>query len=146
MGNGYHAFAIGPVEEDKAKLRADELHLRSRSGSFLAHFYEVKTLKEFPAGTCFAYHAVRYVKTDGSDGVHKVPVISYETVVDGEEIKGEVFMPIRLQPQLEQTPHRVVLYQGAHPTSNNGSDERTCYRLSVFSHQGLCAMLDRRVN
>ena len=98
-GNAYHALAFGPVEEDMAEAR----HLRSRSASFVAHVYEVQTLKEFPAGTCFAYHAVRYVETDGPDGVQKVPVISYETVVDGEEIKREVFIPIRLQPQLEQT-------------------------------------------
>ena len=103
----------------------------------------MQKLKEYPTGTCFAYHAVRYVETDGLDEVHKVPVISYETVVDGEEAKGEVFIPIRLQPQLEQTPRGIVLYKDFHPTSNN--DGRTYCRLSVFSHQGISAMLDRRV-
>ena len=72
----------------------------------------MQTLKEFPAGTCFAYHAVRYVETDGQDGVQSVPVIYYETVVDGKESKGEVFIPTRLQQQLEQTPRGVLLYQG----------------------------------
>ena len=92
----YHVLALGPVEEDRAKLRAEACHHRSRSTSFLAHVYEVQTLKEFPAGTCFAYHAIRYVETDGSDGVQKVPAISYETVVNGEESTGEVFIPTRM--------------------------------------------------
>ena len=141
--NAYHVLAFGPVEEDMAKLRAEALHLRSRSASFLAHVYEVQTLKEFPAGTCFAYHAVRYVETDGLDGVQSVPVVSYETVVNGEESKGEVFIPTRLQQQLEQTPRGVLLYQGVHPTSSG--DGRTYYRVSVFTHQGLSALLDRQV-
>ena len=64
----------------------------------------VQTLEEFPAGTCFAYHAVRYVKMDEADRVQQVPVISYAAVVNGEESKREVFIPTRIQQQLEQTP------------------------------------------
>ena len=115
----YHVFAFGRVEEDMAKLRAEVLHLCSRSALFLAHVDEMRTLKEFPAGTCLAYHVVRYMEMNGPDGMQKVPVLSYETVVNDEESKEEVFIPTRRQQQLEQTPSEVVLYQGFHPTSSS---------------------------
>ena len=51
----YHVLAFEPVEKVRENLTTEARRLRFRPSSFLAHVYEVWTLKDFPAGTCFAF-------------------------------------------------------------------------------------------
>ena len=115
--------------------KADEL--RQMSVEELCKRFEIRRLRDFPAGTVMVYYGHKKLPSTFDNGASGAShVVSYQTEVNSKQQTGEVYMPERHAKTLEERPTGVVVYKGL-KTNSNGVD---FYDLEFITDQE-CAQL-----
>jgi hypothetical protein len=113
IGDDKTCFEVNTVTSPEGTdLTEQAAALRLLSTDQLRAKFHFKSIGDFPDNTIFICSGLSHVKR-GSDSL---PVMSYETTVNGESVRGEAFLPARTYADVKRMERPVVLmYKGLHP-------------------------------
>ena len=115
---GHTCFDLKSVEIPEGKTQREYVdELRTMSHDELSSMFKIASFADFQAGTVFVAERLRLIKTMSKDEVGltretKVPVMTYETTVGGDTVKGEIFLPHRTYLEVKRKLPSVIIYNG----------------------------------
>ena len=127
VNESHKLYAVDHTPLEMSELRNRATGIRALKPDDLESMFGVKVLKDFKIGTVFVLKDLRHIVSTATD--EEIPIVQFETEGDdGKTQSGEVYLPKRYVPYLEQ-PNGVgvlAVYKGEKQTTNG----RTCYDLS----------------
>jgi len=134
-GEGKHDYCsvetVTPPSGTTVRKLADDL--RKKTLSELEEHFKVSSLSSLPAGSVLVITELREMKfssksgvEDGEDRKMQSGIATYETIADGKNKCGEVFLPARYTNELRDCLPGVLVYKGRKSAKSGGREFFDC--------------------
>jgi hypothetical protein len=136
-GQRYHCLRqCGRLEDygGREEMRKKARELRAMTVDELRAAVEVRSLRDFAAGTVFVYSSPRLqsvgFRGSGNSESTDAWVVNFSTQRGEEMVVGEVFVPERYSSRLEREPRGIMVFRGVEVAKMSG---REFYNLEFLS-------------